>query len=164
MVTVDAQRLGNREADARNKFALPPGLALRNLEALARRGASADTAQARHASGGGSGLMALFAAEVDDALSWAFIPWLRSITKLPIILKALALGASAVLLGRPVLYGLACGGQAGVERVLGLLRSELELSMALAGCASLADVGPHLLLPAPGGCGGGVASGDEHAT
>lgn len=62
------------------------------------------------------------------------------------VLKALALGAKAVLLGRPVLYGLALGGQAGVERVLNLLKAELELAMALSGCASLSDIGPHLLL------------------
>ena len=73
------------------------------------------------------------------------------------ILKALALGASGVLLGRPVLYALAVGGQAGVERALKLLRDELELAMVLAGCTSLAAVGPHMLLPAPGrGVAGGV--------
>lgn len=60
-------------------------------------------------------------------------------------MQALALGASAVLVGRPVLYGLALGGQAGVERVLGLLVAELELAMALAGCARLGSIGPHLL-------------------
>lgn len=53
------------------------------------------------------------------------------------MLKALALGASGVLLGRPVLYGLALAGSAGVVRVLRLLQAELELAMALAGCADL---------------------------
>lgn len=62
------------------------------------------------------------------------------------MLQALALGASAVLVGRPVLYGLALGGKAGVERVLELLRNELELAMALTGCTSLHQIGPHLLL------------------
>lgn len=65
------------------------------------------------------------------------------------MLKALALGASAVLLGRPVLYGLAVAGELGVRRVLSLLRAELELAMALAGCASLRDVGPALIWQAP---------------
>ncbi|CAF4246385.1 unnamed protein product, partial [Rotaria sordida] len=41
------------------------------------------------------------------------------------VLKALALGARAVLIGRPILYGLACGGQDGVRRVLGILKREL---------------------------------------
>jgi 4-hydroxymandelate oxidase len=56
------------------------------------------------------------------------------------VLKALALGARAVMLGRPVLWGLAVGGETGVRRVLDLLRNELDVAMALAGCSSLADV------------------------
>ncbi|MFE9633662.1 alpha-hydroxy acid oxidase [Streptomyces sp. NPDC006463] len=50
------------------------------------------------------------------------------------ILKALALGADGVLLGRPVLWGLAAGGEAAVRRVLGLFQEELEHALALAGC------------------------------
>ncbi|WP_251091451.1 alpha-hydroxy-acid oxidizing protein [Streptomyces sp. Caat 7-52] len=50
------------------------------------------------------------------------------------VLKALALGASGVLVGRPVLWGLAADGQRGVERILSLLRSQLEDVMVLAGC------------------------------
>jgi isopentenyl diphosphate isomerase/L-lactate dehydrogenase-like FMN-dependent dehydrogenase len=57
------------------------------------------------------------------------------------VLKALALGARAVLVGRPVLWGLAVDGADGVRRVLELLRAELELGLALLGCASPADVG-----------------------
>jgi len=56
------------------------------------------------------------------------------------VLKALALGASAVQVGRPVLWGLAAGGQQGVESALSLLRDELDLAMALAGCADLKAV------------------------
>ncbi|MGZ3585138.1 MAG: alpha-hydroxy acid oxidase, partial [Ktedonobacterales bacterium] len=56
------------------------------------------------------------------------------------VLKALALGARAVLVGRPVLWGLAAEGAAGVRGVLGLLRDELELAMALAGRPSLASI------------------------
>jgi isopentenyl diphosphate isomerase/L-lactate dehydrogenase-like FMN-dependent dehydrogenase len=63
------------------------------------------------------------------------------------VLKALALGAKAVLLGRPVLWGLALGGQQGVERVLDTLRRELDLAMALAGCASVGEVTRDLLEP-----------------
>jgi 4-hydroxymandelate oxidase len=57
------------------------------------------------------------------------------------VLKALALGARAVLVGRPVLWGLTVDGADGVERVLELLRAEVELALALLGCASPADVG-----------------------
>lgn len=56
------------------------------------------------------------------------------------VLRALALGANLVAVGRPVLWGLASGGEAGVERALGMLRSELELAMALAGCPTLSEV------------------------
>ena len=61
------------------------------------------------------------------------------------VLKALALGASAVLLGRPAIYGLANAGAAGVAHVLRLLRDELEIAMALTGCATLADASRALL-------------------
>jgi 4-hydroxymandelate oxidase len=53
------------------------------------------------------------------------------------VLKALALGANAVLIGRPYIYGLANAGALGVAHVVRLLRDELEIAMALCGCASL---------------------------
>ena len=56
------------------------------------------------------------------------------------ILKALALGANAVLVGRPVLWGLASGGEGGVSQVLGLLHEELSTAMRLAGCPSLLSI------------------------
>lgn len=56
------------------------------------------------------------------------------------VLKALALGARAVLVGRPYLWGLAVDGEAGVSRVFGMLRSELTLALALAGCPTVADI------------------------
>jgi len=56
------------------------------------------------------------------------------------ILKALALGARAVCVARPYLYGLAAFGQPGVERVIELLRTELALNMGLAGVPKLADI------------------------
>jgi L-lactate dehydrogenase (FMN-dependent) and related alpha-hydroxy acid dehydrogenases len=56
------------------------------------------------------------------------------------VVTALALGASAVLVARPYLYGLAAGGQEGVERVVALLRAEVERTLHLAGFACVADV------------------------
>jgi isopentenyl diphosphate isomerase/L-lactate dehydrogenase-like FMN-dependent dehydrogenase len=56
------------------------------------------------------------------------------------VVKALALGANAVLVGRPYAYGLAAGGQAGVEAVVRQLAGELDLTMALAGARTVADV------------------------
>jgi 4-hydroxymandelate oxidase len=62
------------------------------------------------------------------------------------VLKAIALGARAVLVGRPVLWGLALDGEAGVVRVLTTLRDELDTAMALCGCASLSDIGRDLVV------------------
>ena len=61
------------------------------------------------------------------------------------VVKALALGARAVLVGRPVLWGLAVGGAAGVERVLSGLAGELRLAMALCGAPDLARLTPDLV-------------------
>jgi 4-hydroxymandelate oxidase len=62
------------------------------------------------------------------------------------VLKALALGAHAVLIGRPAVFGLANAGAHGVAHVLRLLRDELEIAMALTGCRTLADVSREVLL------------------
>lgn len=61
------------------------------------------------------------------------------------VLKALGRGATAVLVGRPALWGLAVGGSEGVARVLTLLRGELERAMALAGCPALAALDRDLI-------------------
>ena len=65
------------------------------------------------------------------------------------VLKALALGATAVGIGRPVLWGLAVNGQAGVQDVLELLREDLFRSLELCGCRSLAELDPRLLFEKP---------------
>jgi 4-hydroxymandelate oxidase len=64
------------------------------------------------------------------------------------VIKALALGARAVLLGRPILWGLAVDGQDGVSAVLELFRSEVDRAMALCGCPTVEDITFDLL---PGG-------------
>jgi hypothetical protein len=76
---------------------LPDNLQLVNLLPLAekRKGAGSDSstvAQARQTNHG-SGLFELFAKEVDDSLTWEFIPWLRTVTKLPIFVKVTKLNA-----------------------------------------------------------------------
>ena len=197
-LTVNTPKVGRREADERNHFALPAGLAALNLQA-------SHHSEVRDV-GEGSGLAAYFAHLIDDNLTWADVEWLRSITKLPIlikgigrgddakqavasgaagvivsnhggrqldtarptiralpevvqavggmvpilcdggirrgtdILKALAVGAAAVQVGRPVLWGLAVDGEAGARRVLELLRAELVLAMALCGCGTIAAI------------------------
>lgn len=64
------------------------------------------------------------------------------------VLKALALGATAVLVGRPCINGLATAGAAGVAHVLHILRTELELAMVFCGCRTLAEIDGSLVLPA----------------
>ncbi|MGZ5037191.1 MAG: alpha-hydroxy acid oxidase [Usitatibacter sp.] len=63
------------------------------------------------------------------------------------VLKALALGARATLIGRPFLYGLGAMGEAGVEKCLDIIRAELDVSMALCGRSRVADVDRGILVP-----------------
>jgi 4-hydroxymandelate oxidase len=206
VLTVDAPLIGTRERDRRNGFALPPHLRVENMVAS---GYGALPPQAAE-----SGLAAYVASMLDPSLSWKDLAWLRSITKLPIVLKgvvrtddarravdagmdgivvsnhggrqldaspapidvlprvadavggrcdvmvdggvrrgtdvlkAIALGAKAVLLGRPILWGLALGGQEGALRVLTMMQHEIDLAMALAGCPSTAAMTRDLVTPA----------------
>ncbi len=64
------------------------------------------------------------------------------------VLKAVALGAKAVLVGRPVLWGLAAAGEPGARHILEILRGELDLAMALCGCATIAGITPDLVTTA----------------
>ncbi|MEP7243587.1 MAG: alpha-hydroxy acid oxidase [Gammaproteobacteria bacterium] len=66
------------------------------------------------------------------------------------VVKALALGADAVMLGRATLYGLAAGGERGVSRALEILTAEIDRVLGQLGVNSVADLGPHLLHLAPG--------------
>ena len=61
------------------------------------------------------------------------------------VLKALALGAKAVLIGRPYVWGLAVDGEAGARRVLEILKTEFQLALALAGCPSAEEVSRDLV-------------------
>ncbi len=203
VLTVDAPYLGRRERDVRNRFVLPAGLEVANMVPAGYGAIARPTAD--------SGLAAYVSTLLDPSLSWKDLAWLRSITRLPVVvkglvrsddalravehgahaivvsnhggrqldtspatldalgpivdavgdrtevlmdggvrrgtdvLKALALGARAVLLGRPILWGLAIAGEAGARRVLEMLREELDLAMALAGCPRISDVTRDLL-------------------
>jgi len=63
--------------------------------------------------------------------------------------KAVALGATAVSIGRPYLWGLAVAGEAGVREVIRNLIADFDLTMGLAGCRSVSEIGPESLVPAP---------------
>jgi 4-hydroxymandelate oxidase len=208
-VTVPVQ--GNRERDARNAFRLPPGLEMANF-AGHRQAGMPNATEIAAAGLGGSGLEAFIAREFDPSLDWRALEWLRSITRLPIlvkgvmtgedaahavdhgaagvivsnhggrqldgaaptlvvlpdvvlgaagrvpvlvdggirrgadVVKALCLGASATLIGRPYLWGLAVDGQAGVERVLAILEAEIVRTLALVGRPTIEGLGWDVLV------------------
>lgn len=56
------------------------------------------------------------------------------------VFKAIALGAKMVFMGRPALWGLACGGEDGVKSILSIIKTELDSVMALTGCAAVKDI------------------------
>jgi len=62
------------------------------------------------------------------------------------VIKALALGARAVFMGRPVIYALAYNGADGVKEMLDILKAEFLAAMCMSGCASVADINPSLIL------------------
>lgn len=61
------------------------------------------------------------------------------------VVKALALGATAVCVGRPIIWGLSHAGESGVSRVLDILRYEIDLAMGLCGCTSVEEIGRDLI-------------------
>jgi 4-hydroxymandelate oxidase len=205
VLTVDAPVLGKRERDIRNTFCLPDGLRIENMLPAGMAGLpSADMT---------SGLATYFASLLDPSLSWGDLDWLRSVTRLPLIIKgivraddarraidhgargvwvsnhggrqldaspatisvlpgiaqavdgrgeiyldggvrrgtdvvkALALGAHAVFLGRPILWALATDGEAGIGRMLGLLSDELSTALALCGATSVSELDRELIFP-----------------
>jgi 4-hydroxymandelate oxidase len=204
VVTVDTPVLGHREADERNRFALPEGVTWANF--LETGYASMPPLPE------GSSLSSYIAASFEPTLRWDDLDWLASITSLPVIpkgilhpddarlavehgaralvvsnhggrqldgavatldalpavaeavdgraeilldggvrrgadvIKALALGARAVLIGRPYVWGLALDGEAGVQRVLELLAGEIALDLVLCGCASVENVDASLVV------------------
>jgi 4-hydroxymandelate oxidase len=204
VLTVDAPILGCREGDVRRTFHLPDPLTCANL--------TGTPGEALPEVALDSGLGAYVASLLDPNLGWADIEWLRSITRLPLVikgviraddaqlaadhgvdavvvsthggrqldtcvataraleavaavgvetlvdggirrgtdvLKAVALGASGVLVGRPMLWALAWGGSAGVAWALQTLSTELDEAMALCGARSLAEIGPDLIWRGP---------------
>jgi isopentenyl diphosphate isomerase/L-lactate dehydrogenase-like FMN-dependent dehydrogenase len=90
--------------------------------------------------------LASIADAVGDEMAVLFDSGIRSGVD---VVKALALGADAVLLGRPYLWGLALDGQAGVETVLRVLLAELDLTMVLTGNMSAEDLDRSALVRAP---------------
>lgn len=190
VLTVDAPVFGLRVADVKNRFSLPPGLKLANLEGSLSNLSSMS----------GSGLTEYTNRLFNPSVTWEDVPWLRRISGLPVVIKgvvtpeaalyaqtygaaailvsnhggrqldgapatiealpeivaatrgrmevymdggvrsgadaakALSLGARAVFVGRPALWALSYNGTEGVARMLDILRSEFERTIALLGC------------------------------
>ncbi|GJD10545.1 Peroxisomal (S)-2-hydroxy-acid oxidase GLO5 [Galdieria sulphuraria] len=90
VLTVDAQRLGRREADIHNKFTLPQHLTFGNFKNWT---ASDDKIRTKKSQG--SGIESYFATLMDPSVTWKDIAWLKTITKLPIILKGITTAEDA---------------------------------------------------------------------
>jgi 4-hydroxymandelate oxidase len=88
MLTVDTPRLGRRERDVRNGFVLPAGVTIRNLEPYAREDATRWS--------GGSSFTEYVHRLLDAGLTWESLDWLRSITRLPVVVKGILRGDDAV--------------------------------------------------------------------
>lgn len=99
----------------------------------------------RQANGGLPALVAL--PHVVDAAGDVPVVFDSGVRSGPDVLKAIALGATAVAIGRPYAYGLAVGGQAGIEHVLRCLLAEIDLTMAIDGYPRLADLDRNALCP-----------------
>lgn len=92
VLTVDAPKLGNRIADHHNKFHLPEGMSLVNLmDALKQVGE--DTEQKKQT----SALNQYFQTQIDDSLTWKDVQWLKTITRLPILVKGILTAEDAFL-------------------------------------------------------------------
>lgn len=88
VVTVDTPYLGRRLADVRNSFSLPRHLTLENYSDKFATKVKGDK---------DSGLATFVASLINSSLTWEFIPWLKSVTKLPIVLKGILTGEDAQL-------------------------------------------------------------------
>jgi isopentenyl diphosphate isomerase/L-lactate dehydrogenase-like FMN-dependent dehydrogenase len=207
VITVDAPILGFRDRDIQIKFSFQDGLKNNNMIASDKKELTGNEKKILDQGGNRSELFKFFVDNMDSSTTWDIIKWVRSISKLPIILKgihhpedallaekhgvdaiivsnhgarqldtvpsgiemlypickalkgskmeiyvdggfrrgtdvfkALAMGAKAVLIGRPALWGLAANGKDGVKRVLDLLNNELLVAMKLAGCSSVDQI------------------------
>lgn len=100
--------------------------------------------------------------QLDECVSpMEILPEVRSASRLPLlidsgfrrgsdIVKALAIGADAVCLGRATLYGLAARGEQGVDEVIGLIKTEIDSTMAHLGCSTVEALTPDVIFNAPG--------------
>uniref|UniRef100_A0A0E0DIK8 (S)-2-hydroxy-acid oxidase n=2 Tax=Oryza TaxID=4527 RepID=A0A0E0DIK8_9ORYZ len=161
-LTVDTPRLGRREADIKNRFNLPPHLVLKNFEALdlGKMDKTNDSGLASYVASQVD--RSLSWTDVKWLQTITSLPILvKGVMTAEDTRLAVESGAAGIIvsnhgarqldyvpatiscleeIGRPVLFSLAVDGEAGVRKVLQMLRDELELTMALSGCTSLAEI------------------------
>ncbi|KAM5162502.1 2-Hydroxyacid oxidase 2 isoform 3-T3 [Callospermophilus lateralis] len=125
VITVDAPVIGKRREDIRNQFDLTKSLQLKNLRSPTEIDALSEVVTA-----------------VKGKIEIYLDGGVRTGTD---VLKALALGAKCIFLGRPILWGLAYKGEDGVEEVLNILKNEFHTSMSLIGCRSVAEINRDLI-------------------
>ncbi|XP_028175099.1 hydroxyacid oxidase 1 isoform X2 [Ostrinia furnacalis] len=155
-LTVDTPLFGLRRADVRNKFTLPPHLNITKLPIVAKGILRGDDAVKAIKAGCSAILVSNHGARQLDgvpATIEALPEIIRAVKDYNVevyldggvttgtdVYKALALGAKMVFVGRPALWGLAVGGQAGVQRMLSIFRTELEYAFQIAGTPTVGDI------------------------
>ncbi|KAL8227790.1 hypothetical protein R6Q57_015374 [Mikania cordata] len=169
VLTVDTPRLGRRESDIKNRFVLPPNLTLKNFDGLnlGKLDKTDDSGLASYVAGQVDRslswkdvkwlktitplpILVKGVLTAEDGKLYERVV-MAAQNRVPVFLdggirrgtdvfKALAIGASGVFIGRPVVFSLAVDGEAGVKKTLQMLHDELELTMALSGCRSLAEI------------------------
>ncbi|XP_051021487.1 2-Hydroxyacid oxidase 2-like isoform X2 [Acomys russatus] len=125
VITVDVPVLGNRRQNMRNELSLEPKVMLKDLRSPEEIDALTEVVAA-----------------VKGKIEVYMDGGVRTGSD---VLKALALGARCVFLGRPILWGLTCKGEHGVKQVLNILKAEFHTSMALSGCRSITEITPDLI-------------------
>ncbi|XP_077883224.1 2-Hydroxyacid oxidase 2 isoform X2 [Ictidomys tridecemlineatus] len=125
VITVDAPIVGKRREDIRNQLDLMKSLQLKNLRPPTEIDALTEVVTA-----------------VKGKIEVYLDGGVRTGTD---VLKALALGAKCIFLGRPILWGLAYKGEDGIEEVLKILKNEFHTSMSLIGCRSVAEINRDLI-------------------
>ncbi|KAJ8642172.1 hypothetical protein MRB53_018866 [Persea americana] len=140
-LTVDSPRLGRREADIKNRFTLPPYLTLKNFEGLNLGKMDKDVKWLQTITHMPILVKGVITAEDTRIAIQAGAAGIivsnhgaRQLDYVPATINCLE------EIGRPVLFSLAAEGEVGVRKVLQMLRSEFELTMALSGCTSLKEI------------------------
>src|SRR5206468_3063000 len=167
VLTLDLQVQGQRHQDLKNGLAVPPRLTLGTfLDVLGKPSWALNVLRGKRKSFGNlegripntgslTTLSQWIAGQFDPTLSWKDVEWVKNLWGGKLILKgildaedakiAASIGARGALIGRAFLYGLGAMGEKGVTSVLEIIRSELDVTMALCGLRDVKDASPAIL-------------------